>query len=86
MLLRPQLDQYYCLDDIVRIYDDTEKVDLLYSTCGRFQQKPVISCSNKIVVEILNEAKQTDWQLDFVSCRGHSFEKVYPVAQGCPNL
>ena len=84
VLLKPRLDQFYCLDDIVRIYDDTEKVDLLYSTCGRFQQKPVYSCSNKIIVEILNGAKRTDWLLDFISSSGHSFEKFNSLGRSRP--
>ena len=67
VLIRPELDHYYCLDDIVRIYDDSEKVDLLDSVCGRFDQKPIVSCSNRVLVEVLSLAKRTDWSIDFIS-------------------
>ena len=51
--LKPIMNaKYYCLDEIIRIYDDKKKVDLLDSVCGRFVAKPITSCSNKLLVEI----------------------------------
>ena len=83
IILRPQLDHYYCLDDVVRIYDDNAKVDLLYATCGRFVNKPVVSCSNNIIVELLNGAKQSDWSFDFISTN----TSVHTVhAYNCANV
>jgi len=55
---------YHCYTDVMRVFDEDRRVDLLTNVCGIFEEKPITTCSNKIVVQFSIPYNSDIWYVD----------------------